>query len=387
MESSTGKWSNLPNDLVEHTVKLLDSPIDLIRFRSVCAKWRSSAPLINNLNPLFPLKVPTPTCIDPDLRPFSVFLIESTIYKISNTSKNTTKSWLVRVEGSSTKTTKMRLKDPLTPSLFRISTTNKFPKVWNLLDLRVSEVSKAYELKIESDQLWTSTSMIKKVVASKNIDNFAVMALHRRGKLGVWRMSENKWIQIEDNDDDHEWSKYIDIAYHNEKFYAVDIKGLAISIDCAQKISHIAPPKVCSGFEYYDDRGRYLVNSKGCLLLVDNPPIRGCNVHFNIYKLNEDEGLWVPVDSLGDQVLFLGDDCSLSVSARDFEGCKGNCIYFTVYGYTIYDAYPGYHAWLFDMDDHSLKPLSPLTRCPNPFRPPSTWFKSKKKLLALLLGR
>ena len=394
MESCTSKWYNLPNDLVERVVKLLDTPTDLLRFRSVCAKWRFSAALTNNNSiPFFsfPLKVPTPTCIDPDIKPSSVRVCESTIYKVSNTSNTKKNSCLVRVEqGSSKDTGKVSLKDPLTPSPFGCS-INKFPKVLNLLDLRVTEVCNVHELKFDDDgvggKLWSPNSMIKKVVASQDKDNFAVMALHRRGKLALWRLGEKKWIQVQD---DHEWTKYIDIACHNGKFYAVDIKGLAISISidcCCQQITYIATPMFRSGFEYYDDRGRYLLNSLGCLLLVDKPPVRGSNVHFNAHKLNEGEGQWVPVNNLGDQMLFLGDDCSFSVVARDFAGCKSNCIYFTVYGYTIYDAYPGYQAWLYDMDDRALKPLSTMPRCPNPFRPPSKWLKSKKKRLAILLGR
>ena len=35
------------------------------------------------------------------------------------------------------------------------------------------------------------------------------------------------------------------------------------------------------------------------------------------------------VNNLGDQVFFLGKDSSFSVSATEFSGCKGNCIYFT----------------------------------------------------------
>ncbi|XP_027343354.1 F-box protein At2g26160-like [Abrus precatorius] len=389
MESSTPKWSNLPNDLVEHIVKLFHSPIDLLLFRSVCSTWRSSSSLSNNIfhSPLFPLKLPTPTCIDPDLRPSSILLTQSTIYKISKPSKTmNTRSWLVRVEKLSTCAGKVCLKDPLSPSLFGSFTNHKFPKVWNLLNLRVSEVSKAYELKFDGHQSWAcSTSMFKKVVASDMRDNLSVIALHRRGKLGVCRVSEKKWTQIKDN---QVWNKYIDITYHNNKFYAVDVKGLCLSVDCSQsqKVRYNAPPGTRSEFQYYDDRGRYLVNSLGNLLLVDNPPVRGCNVHFNVYRLNEDEGQWIPVDNLGDQALFLGDDCSFSVSAGDLVGCKSNCIYFTVYGYTCYDAYAGYHAWQFDLDDHTLTPLSPKTRFTNPFRPLSTLLKARKKSLALFLG-
>ena len=51
-------------------------------------------------------------------------------------------------------------------------------------------------------------------------------------------------------------------------------------------------------------------------------------VNFEVYKLDQECGRWVRVENLGDRVFFLGNDCSFSVSATDFSGCKGNCIYF-----------------------------------------------------------
>lgn len=38
---------------------------------------------------------------------------------------------------------------------------------------------------------------------------------------------------------------------------------------------------------------------------------------------------WVELDSLGDDMLFLGLNCSMAFSAASYPGCKGNCIYFT----------------------------------------------------------
>ena len=35
------------------------------------------------------------------------------------------------------------------------------------------------------------------------------------------------------------------------------------------------------------------------------------------------------MESLGDRAFILGHDCSLSVSAGEFFGYEGNCIYFT----------------------------------------------------------
>ena len=50
---------------------------------------------------------------------------------------------------------------------------------------------------------------------------------------------------------------------------------------------------------------------------------------FDVYKLDQERGCWVTVKNLGDRVFILGKDSSFSVSATEFSGCKGNCIYFT----------------------------------------------------------
>ena len=51
---------------------------------------------------------------------------------------------------------------------------------------------------------------------------------------------------------------------------------------------------------------------------------------FEIFKLDfVDNDQWVDVKSLGDRVLFLGGNHSMSVSTNDFPECKRNSIYFT----------------------------------------------------------
>lgn len=53
-------------------------------------------------------------------------------------------------------------------------------------------------------------------------------------------------------------------------------------------------------------------------------------VQLKVYKLVEAHKHWEWVNDLDDQVFFVGDqDCSYSISACDFLGLKGNCIYFS----------------------------------------------------------
>ncbi|KAL5720152.1 hypothetical protein ACHQM5_012846 [Ranunculus cassubicifolius] len=54
-------------------------------------------------------------------------------------------------------------------------------------------------------------------------------------------------------------------------------------------------------------------------------------IRFYVYRLDRsaDVAKWVQVKSLGDQMIFLGKNSAISISAKDIPGFKGNCIYFT----------------------------------------------------------
>lgn len=49
---------------------------------------------------------------------------------------------------------------------------------------------------------------------------------------------------------------------------------------------------------------------------------------FRIFQLDFDTREWVPLASIGDRALFLGENFPVCVDASDFVGCKPNCIYF-----------------------------------------------------------
>ncbi|KAL5723471.1 hypothetical protein ACHQM5_006869 [Ranunculus cassubicifolius] len=89
----------------------------------------------------------------------------------------------------------------------------------------------------------------------------------------------------------------------------------------------------------------YLVESNGELLMVYRCLYSSIKVNnhnhtkfykfvttkFVVFRLDQSSGplKWIEVESLGDEMLFLGKNTSLSVSAKGLPGFKGNCIYFT----------------------------------------------------------
>ena len=76
---------------------------------------------------------------------------------------------------------------------------------------------------------------------------------------------------------------------------------------------------------------------------------------------------WVTVENLGDRVFILGKDSSFSVSATEFSGCKGNCIYFT------YEDDNG----VFDKNTDEIVDFQDSSHL---FRPPSSWLNSNPHL-------
>ncbi|KAJ7981239.1 F-box protein [Quillaja saponaria] len=390
----TGKWSDLPKDLLALiTAKHLNSRPDILRVRAVCSSWRSSISLSNNSTPCFPLRVPVPTCLCRcPCSSFCFLLTESILYLIqapdkipeaSNSESINKVSWLVRVEHSA-EPGKLRCADPLDPSIF--VNPSGIPKLLNLLEYRVSEVSRFYGLKfVGIKKLGAFFSLIDKVVVSSNSDKFSVMALygHRFTKLIVWKMGDDDWTLIENGCLS---DMYIDIAYHNGKFSAMDITGQIMLVDFSSlqpiTITSVAPPEMPSVFQSYKNRGRYLVNSVGNLLLVSNTGERDHRAHFKVHKLDEEKQMWIPVVSLGDQVLFLDTKCSLSVSAQDLIGfgCKRNCIYFIFYGYTWDCAYEGFNTWMFDLKLRSVKLVPRVPDKPHLLLSPQPWLRRSKRL-------
>jgi hypothetical protein len=110
-------------------------------------------------------------------------------------------------------------------------------------------------------------------------------------------------------------------------------------------------PEYIRGYRDYTET--YLVESLGDLLLVcrlsrsdidsdddtvafsddDNFPIEIVKV----YRLDFSRNTWVRAECIGDQVLFLDINQTLSLSALDFPSFKANCVYFTGFSYGCYD--------------------------------------------------
>jgi hypothetical protein len=90
--------------------------------------------------------------------------------------------------------------------------------------------------------------------------------------------------------------------------------------------------------------------------------------------LDEKEKEWVELTSLGDRVLFLGNECSFSVSASDLSVAKGNCVVFMDDVFEILDE-PIWHSGMcvYHLDQCQLLRLSDYPDYLKLFWPPPVW--------------
>ncbi|KAL5723517.1 hypothetical protein ACHQM5_006909 [Ranunculus cassubicifolius] len=147
--------------------------------------------------------------------------------------------------------------------------------------------------------------------------------------------------------------EFSDILFYKGMLYGLTKTNCLVSFefqDSSKPLSHNIS-NVLAMTSPTDDKFKfdtsYLVESCGDLLMVYRfanrdkslKPSRYVTGKFLVYKLDksDDPLQWVEVESLGDQMLFLGRNSSMSISAKDIPGLKGNCIYFTE------DFWPYYH--------------------------------------------
>ncbi|KAK7841878.1 f-box protein [Quercus suber] len=103
---------------------------------------------------------------------------------------------------------------------------------------------------------------------------------------------------------------------------------------------------------------------------------------FNIFRLDTNCRNWYQVQSLGDDVLFLGLNSSLAISSHDYpDTYKGNCIYFTDVNdnFDLEGTGRGFDEGVFCLDDNKIEPLpayvgdshevwpAPIWVTPNPY--------------------
>ncbi|XP_062100794.1 F-box protein SKIP23-like [Humulus lupulus] len=241
--------------------------------------------------------------------------------------------WLVILD----ETPSVLLLNPLTRSKFHLPPISTFP---NVVRFAYSEIGREYALRSPTGESYTLNlrqirdSFVKKVVLSsspKKSNGFVALAiLNQTGDLAFCKDGDQAWTFIEGASSYSE-----DVIHYNGSFYAVNKYGVVAVCDVggsSPSVSIIETPRQLGADM------QYLVSSKDGLVLVsryleldhDNSEELYRTVGFDVFRLDwSEEPKWEKVTDLGDQMLFIGQNSSLSLSASGFPGCVGNCIYFT----------------------------------------------------------
>ncbi|KAG2706113.1 hypothetical protein I3843_05G079100 [Carya illinoinensis] len=399
-------WSQLPKELLYLIAQQLHSPFYQSRFRSVCSSWRSSfSPRPRRRLPgRFPF---LPNDGIPDST-WGFQLSRRTVFLMGfpNPRSQTPpdSSWLVKVE--EVHPDRMRFLNPL--SRFQLKPLPKsFPKVMNLSDLKVLELGQEYVLHYMNFRPFgealgdVGNLYMEKVVfmcsGCEEADEFALLTIHVSGKLAMFKSAHKRWTIIPDMP-----SPYDDVVLFRGEFYAVDGTGRAVVVGLSLNVGLVAEP-------VFGGDKKFLVESNGELLLVDmylsvgdvgfgdgdgdgdeiveevyDRYVGERTVRFKVFRLEAEGKKWVEVRSLGDRVLFLGDDCAFSASVSELSGCiKGNCILFTdnffymsceeggVSGGDV--VFKERDIGVFDLDNGCIAPLDYFPEYSKLFWPPPNW--------------
>ncbi|KAJ6413325.1 hypothetical protein OIU84_006170 [Salix udensis] len=383
-------WADLPTEVLDMISKCLDSRVDLLCFRAVCTSWRYSAslPSFDQEIPRLVLKLPPPFHAD-------AILMQTAVCRMELTSKHRSsffsfsKSWLVKVGQS--KYGQLQLWNPLTNHIIKYS-----PTPLNLIDFKFVQLNRAFSLKRSRRSL--ASGIIKFVpfpmsASYSDMDEFGILAICHEGKLGYWRSGDVGWTLLGDMN-----FQYDDIIVWKDQFYVIDTWGRVYWIHPSLKVIQYSPPLYGCG------KQKNLVESCGDLYVVDRyldgerstcedfdyedvmdciydsgrvsnlrKQSRSTAAEMRVYKLDEELGTWVDVKSLDDQIFVLGTDCSLSISCRDFNGGKGNCIYFMDGDDYARRGLSACSIHVFQLEDRSSEKLDVIPEFSDIFWPPNTF--------------
>lgn len=367
-------WTQFPKELVDIISKKLTIYGDYLRFQAVCRTWRSSVPSIpTHLPPQLPwLMLPkSQSRLQPrraffDLSNHKVHILNLSEAASRKRSCGSSHGWLVLLD----ETPEVILLNPLSRAKLFLPPLSSFP---NVIAFNYSHIGREYLLLLlSSGDRYTRNLrqmrdyFIKKVVLSSSpgMDTgfFALAILNQTGDLAYCRNGDNCWRLIEGL-----LSYCEDVIFFKGSFYAVDKYGTIMVCDLrgyTPKISIVETPRQLGGDM------QYLVGLGDELLLVtryldlelDFEPSRQNLIfrtnRFEVFRLDASGLQWERILNLGDNMIFVGENSSLSFSASDFPGCTGNCVYYTDdYSYTNDGVFIEPDLGIYRLSDGSIEPL------------------------------
>lgn len=363
-------WSELHQDLLELIASKL-SYIDILRFKAVCSSWLAATERYSS-GPLLIVSL-TKKPDEGDVRLGAFSFKDKTTYDLNVVLENyedissdsegvrfigSSHGWLVAISRNS-----------------ELYLLNLFSRT--CITLPGKDTIPPPETCGPKFPLVQSPTLIQKVILTANPsldDNYKVIiTCDSRKKLAFCGSGDKKWVGFSNSEG------YVDLVWHDMLLYTLKegikieiwefadscFPTIKICVECCCAKELFFPSDLCS-------TQWYLVPSLGELLFIvrhigeyfdaeeDNHlfyPYR--TLKFQVYKLNMIEKKLEEVTSLKDQVIFLGGNHGISVSARDYQEFKANSIYFTDdYWDRMYEDYihGGHDLGSFNLKDKIISP-------------------------------
>ncbi|KAL3507215.1 hypothetical protein ACH5RR_032599 [Cinchona calisaya] len=226
-------------------------------------------------------------------------------------------------------------------------------------------------------------------------------------KLAFLMCGETQWRSSSSFDDEE---GYVDLTCYKNSIFALT-KGGSVDVwkwdfssfdPTPTRKMNIPPslPDITKNNHKSHDLGEYLyvahtkryiipTHSHGEILLVERcigqfVPVRELfhvtisqsyfTAKFYVHRMNFDKPEWIRLENIGDRLIFVGVNQSVSFSAKDFPGCEKNSIYFTDDYWEKIDENPlygGHDMGFFNLEDeHDPKRFHDILRCK---RSPAFW--------------
>ncbi|CAN0878805.1 F-box protein SKIP23 [Linum grandiflorum] len=338
--------NDLTGDLVDGIISLLDTDIDILRSGSLCRSWRNSAvrrarslPAGHQVLSGNGIGIMEP-----------VHLFKHSIHLVGGGDQDQCR-WLVKVADRKRDPVGKRILNPLSESPFRLDSLPwNFPSVLAMRRFRIKELHHVYVVHV--NQYYGKVA----VSWSSEMSNEFVLLTLKGGKLAKYYSAEQKWTVLA------ECRSFLDVIVHKGELLAVDGSGRVVIVAKEDNNGTKSLIVAATGSPKFVAHEKYLVQSvDGELLLVEK-----FDLNFKVYKLNEEEKIWVEVEELGDNVLFLGDNSVFAASSSSDLCNVRNCIFFSdnlrarrLVEDEIVDAFSGMYVF-----DFARKDVTPLTKCP-----------------------
>ncbi|XP_021298512.1 uncharacterized protein LOC110427350 [Herrania umbratica] len=335
MENAKANWENLPTICLFLVLDKLDVHSNLVRFGAVCKHWhlvfnnfvdlkrRSSPNLVpmlliptrmsNRVRQLCSLQVKTKFC--------NIELPESHTKRFCGSSHG----WLAAVNNSMIITLLNPFKDGITIDL---------PEIELPSDDRTSA---GYQYDIHRVILSADPLL--------HPGNYVVVVIYSfRARLAFYKPTQKNWIYLDKN-----LMAFTDIIFYKNLVYAIGNLGLLVSFDVNDNLDdNLKSPEVkilmstSQRLEDYIDRAYLVESSKGDLFSIkkkvyfeDYDDICAYfTKSFKVFKLvlDDQSGKFLEekeVKNIEGDIVFVGDNHTLAVSALDFPEGQPNSIYFT----------------------------------------------------------